>query len=132
MKQLRIAALLPLLALLGCEPVYEQSAVRQIAVDSIIAPDTVGVEEAVGVAFYGTIGENRCWFFHEFKKDRTSPERLEMRVLVQFKQTAGSCAPGPVDLNGLEHTIAPPHPGTFRVVVIQPSGDSLVHVVNVR
>jgi hypothetical protein len=131
MKQLTPFVLLPLFALIGCEPVFEQSAERQIMVDSIVAPDTVDASQGVTIEFYGTMGENRCWSFYKFETDR-APDRLAMKVLVRFKQDGSGCTPGLVDLNGVEHQVQPPHAGDFRVVVLQPTSDSLVHVVHVR
>lgn len=136
MKKSNILLPLLLLTASACESVFEQTGSFQVPVDSIVAADTIGADQVLQIAFYGTIAENRCWAFDHFRKVRTS-ERLELRVIARYKEDRHGCTPGTVSLDGVVHSVQPPHAGTFRVVVPQPErdqmpADSLVHVVHVR
>jgi hypothetical protein len=137
MKQYRAFLPLLLLALGACDSVFELSSEQHIRVDSIVAPDTIMAHETLEVAFFGTVGENRCWSFHRFRSQRTS-DRLEVSVIARYQEDSRGCVREPVILDGATFQALPPHPGPFRLVVPLPGSgmqtppDSLVHVVHVR
>ncbi len=123
--------LLPLLLLAACgEPKFVQSAKFHIAVDSINTPATISATAPFTVRFFGLIGPSDCFSFDRFETQK-SDSAVDV-VAVGNYYTTGQCRAQEVRLDGQELQVPPPFSDPFTVVVHQPSGARLTHVIPVQ
>jgi hypothetical protein len=100
-----------------------------VRVDSISAPDAIGVSETLSVVFRGSVGADGCSRIARVERRRT-PNSLDVAFHGE-RTRSGECTQMPVSLDH-EEQIAPPLEDPFTVRVLQPSGPALEKLVQVR
>ncbi len=129
MRKLLLPLVVLFLAACG-ENRFFQSQEFQVVVDSVQVPEAIAGGQPFNVVFYGGIGNSDCFSFSRFVTEQDAT-RLAVAA-VGLYQTTGVCNPAEVLLDGETLEVAPPFDDPFRVVVYQPEGDSLVHVIQVQ
>ena len=99
-----------------------------IRVDSIAAPDTIGLGDTLNLEFFGTIGPNGCYKLGSVDRHVTSGT---LGITFHGKQVDGNCTQM-FQLLDYPEEIAPPLMDPFVITVEEPNGNPLVKTVRIR
>jgi hypothetical protein len=113
----------------ACNPFGVETDRFIIAVDSMLAPESVAGEDTLVARFWGRIGPDLC-----SRLDRVDLGRGSHFITLRFhgvRREEGDCPHMPALLDHRE-TIPPPLEDPFTIQVLQPDGTSLEREVRVR
>jgi hypothetical protein len=102
----------------------------QIKVDSIISPDTISIEQALTLEFYGIIGINGCHSFHKFEIAYDSSS-IKISVIGQYVHYE-LCTENLPLLNGKELLIYKLPSGNTDIQINNPDGNDIHKIVFVK
>jgi hypothetical protein len=120
-----------------CDPVTEKDDYFKIKVDNAsFLRDSVNTVDTLQIAFWGTIGNDSCYFFSSFQATKSTHQtdlilwgvHKEINSYGQVK----TCKDTTKLLNGMTYNIYPLSQGNYSVVIHQPDGSQLVKIAYVR
>jgi hypothetical protein len=101
-----------------------------IQVDSIQTPDTIALDSALIVKFYGKIGPSTCYSFSRFVGG-VNNHNIDVQVLGKYQSGLSNCTDSIQYLNGKKLSVNLITSGPFIIHVYQPNPPDLYDTVYV-
>jgi hypothetical protein len=102
-----------------------------IKIESIKLPEQINATEPFDIHFFGTVGTNGCFQFHEFKTE-TKDNNIIVEVWGRINNNAEICPSVMVYLEGKELTHTIQKIGNYTLKIKQPDGSYLVEQILVK
>jgi hypothetical protein len=125
------AVVLICMRFLSCKDDLSSTNDYLVQVDSIHVQDTVISDKALNVVFFGIVGLNTCQRFKTFNINYNNND-VQIEAWGTDNSNGGVCGEGIVYLNGQQVTLNLYPAGTYRILITEPNGTTLVKQIIVK